>query len=129
MLATHQEYRGRGIATKLVRMAIDAMIAKDADEIALETEVDNVPSLRIYENLGFIRTKRLHRYYLSGKTAFRLLLYLKPGIPYRTTLTADTAHWHDMNADEKQLHEGQDFLTRQLAQRTRELARAPPLQL
>jgi hypothetical protein len=54
-------------------------------QIALETEVDNVPSLRIYEKLGFLRTKRLYRYYLNGNTAFRLVLYLKPGIPYKPT--------------------------------------------
>lgn len=54
-------------------------------QIALETEVDNTPSLRIYEKLGFLRTKRLHRYYLNGNTAFRLVLYLKPGIPYKPT--------------------------------------------
>lgn len=89
MLATQQDYRGQGIATKLVRLAVDAMIAKDADEIALETEIDNIPSLRIYENLGFIRTKRLHRYYLNGNTAFRLILYLKPGIPYKPTYPPD----------------------------------------
>lgn len=50
-------------------------------KVALETEIDNTPSLRIYENLGFLRTKRLHRYYLNGNTAFRLILYLKPGVP------------------------------------------------
>jgi N-alpha-acetyltransferase 30 len=33
MLATKSEQRGRGIATKLVRMAIDKMIEKDADEV------------------------------------------------------------------------------------------------
>ena len=33
MLAVREEHRGRGIATKLVRMAIDAMIARDADEV------------------------------------------------------------------------------------------------
>lgn len=85
MLATKTEYRGQGIASKLVRIAVEQMIAEGADEIALETEVDNIPSLRIYENLGFIRTKRLHRYYLNGNTAFRLILYLKPGIPYMAT--------------------------------------------
>lgn len=107
MLATREEHRGKGIASKLVRMAVEKMIAMDADEvsqrfkrevtsssrpslliflqIALETEVDNSPSLRIYENLGFLRTKRLHRYYLNGNTAFRLILYLKPGIPYKPT--------------------------------------------
>ena len=35
MLAVREEYRGRGIATKLVRMAIDAMIERDADEVCL----------------------------------------------------------------------------------------------
>lgn len=33
MLAVREEYRGQGIATKLVRMAIDAMIERDADEV------------------------------------------------------------------------------------------------
>lgn len=33
MLAVREEYRGRRIATKLVRMAIDAMIERDADEV------------------------------------------------------------------------------------------------
>lgn len=34
MLAVKEEYRGRGVATQLVRMAIDAMIDKDADEVS-----------------------------------------------------------------------------------------------
>lgn len=33
MLAVKKEHRGRGIATKLVRMAIDIMIERDADEV------------------------------------------------------------------------------------------------
>lgn len=89
MLATKTSHRGQGIATRLVRMAVEAMITQGADEIALETEVDNIPSLRIYENLGFIRTKRLHRYYLNGNTAFRLVLYLKPGIPFVRTFAPE----------------------------------------
>ncbi|KAI9815172.1 MAG: N-alpha-acetyltransferase mak3 [Thelocarpon impressellum] len=79
MLAVREEYRGRGIATKLVRMAIDAMIERDADEIALETEVTNTAAMKLYERLGFLRSKRLHRYYLNGSTAFRLVLYLREG--------------------------------------------------
>lgn len=34
MLAVKEECRGKGIATKLVRMAIDAMIAREADEVS-----------------------------------------------------------------------------------------------
>ena len=33
MLAVREEYRGRGVATKLVRMAVDVMIERDADEV------------------------------------------------------------------------------------------------
>jgi peptide alpha-N-acetyltransferase len=79
MLAVQETYRGRGIATKLVCMAIDAMAARDADEIVLETEVTNTASLKLYERLGFLRSKRLHRYYLNGNAAFRLILYMKEG--------------------------------------------------
>lgn len=33
MLAVKEEHRGKGIATRLVRMAIDHMIERDADEV------------------------------------------------------------------------------------------------
>ena len=84
MLAVQEAHRGKGIATKLVCMAIDAMKERDADEVVLETEVTNTASLKLYERLGFLRSKRLHRYYLNGNTAFRLVLYLKPGTAAKT---------------------------------------------
>ncbi|KAJ5888141.1 Acyl-CoA N-acyltransferase [Penicillium taxi] len=80
MLAVREEYRGRGIATKLVRMAIDAMIDRDADEIVLETESTNTGAMKIYERLGFLRSKQLHRYYLNGNSAYRLVLLLKDSV-------------------------------------------------
>ncbi|KAH7080701.1 acyl-CoA N-acyltransferase [Paraphoma chrysanthemicola] len=91
MLAVQEPYRGRGIASKLVQMAIEAMAARDADEIVLETEVTNTASLKLYERLGFLRSKRLHRYYLNGNAAFRLILYLKAG-----TALKRPDHGHDM---------------------------------
>lgn len=105
MLAVREESRGRGIATRLVRMAIDAMIERDADEvrllsdirvrqrglfglltvrydlqIVLETEITNTAAMKLYERLGFLRSKRLHRYYLNGNSAYRLVLYLREGV-------------------------------------------------
>ncbi|KAL1844109.1 hypothetical protein VTJ49DRAFT_4961 [Mycothermus thermophilus] len=77
MLAVSSQYRGHGIATKLVRMAIDAMAERNADEIVLETEETNIPAMRLYERLGFLRSKKLHRYYLNGNSAYRLVLPLK----------------------------------------------------
>jgi peptide alpha-N-acetyltransferase len=36
--------------------------------------------MKLYERLGFLRSKRLHRYYLNGNSAYRLVLYLKEGV-------------------------------------------------
>lgn len=80
MLAVSSDYRGQGIATALVRRAIDAMIERDADEVVLETEVTNSAAMKLYERLGFLRSKKLHRYYLNGNTAYRLVLQLKSGV-------------------------------------------------
>ncbi|KAI4932069.1 N-alpha-acetyltransferase 30 [Alternaria infectoria] len=107
MLATQEEYRGRGIATQLVRLAIDAMTARDADEIVLETEVSNTASLKLYERLGFIRSKRLHRYYLNGNAAFRLILYLKEGTALKRPehgMHGEGAGVMEMRRDEAELY-------------------------
>jgi N-alpha-acetyltransferase 30 len=85
MLATRECHRGKGIATSLVRMALDAMIAREADEIALETEETNSAAMKLYERLGFLRSKKLHRYYLNGNSAYRLVLYLKEGVALMPT--------------------------------------------
>lgn len=77
MLAVASHYRGHGVATALVKRAIDAMANRRADEIVLETEDTNIPAMRLYERLGFLRSKKLHRYYLNGNSAYRLVLLLK----------------------------------------------------
>lgn len=43
-------------------------------QIVLETEVSNKGALSLYQRLGFIRLKRLHRFYLNSSDAFRLVL-------------------------------------------------------
>ena len=63
--------------SNLVMKAIAAMVADGADEVVLETEITNEPALRLYENLGFVRDKRLFRYYLNGVDALRLKLWLR----------------------------------------------------
>lgn len=77
MLAVASPYRGHGVATALVKRAIEAMASRKADEIVLETEETNTPAMRLYERLGFLRSKKLHRYYLNGNSAYRLVLLLK----------------------------------------------------
>ncbi|XP_062514030.1 N-alpha-acetyltransferase 30-like [Corticium candelabrum] len=77
MLAVQDEYRRHGLGTQLVRIAVQSMMAAGCEEVVLETEVLNQPALRLYENLGFMRDKRLFRYYLNGVDALRLKLLLK----------------------------------------------------
>lgn len=76
MLVVEKEYRKLKIGSKLVIMAVHAMKESGADEIVLETEVTNKPALKLYENLGFLRDKRLFRYYLNGLDALRLKLWI-----------------------------------------------------
>jgi peptide alpha-N-acetyltransferase len=77
MLAVDENYRRKKIGSNLVLKSIRAMAEEDADEIVLETEITNKSALRLYENLGFVRDKRLFRYYLNGVDALRLKLWLK----------------------------------------------------
>ncbi|KAI0789161.1 acyl-CoA N-acyltransferase [Abortiporus biennis] len=78
MLSVRKDWRKKGIATTLVKRAMQEMIGYGAQEVILETEYDNASALSLYESLGFIREKRLHRFYLNGKDAFRLVLDLPP---------------------------------------------------
>ncbi|KAI3650378.1 hypothetical protein MP228_003859 [Amoeboaphelidium protococcarum] len=75
MLAVDERYRKMGIASKLVDLVISRMETEfKVDEIVLETEVDNKGAINLYQKFGFIRAKRLYKYYLNGGDAFRLKL-------------------------------------------------------
>ena len=47
--------------TELVKRSIQQMANQQADEVVLEAEVTNKGALTLYQNLGFIRDKRLQR--------------------------------------------------------------------
>ncbi|KAL1700542.1 acyl-CoA N-acyltransferase [Schizophyllum commune] len=80
MLSVDKQYRKRGIAAStLVRNSISAMKKDGVEEVVLETEYDNTAALSLYESLGFIREKRLYRFYLNGKDAFRLVHIVPAG--------------------------------------------------
>lgn len=76
MLVIDPKYRNKGLASGLVEMTINKMKQENVDEIMLETEVINKGALNLYESFGFLRTKRLYKYYLSTHDAFRLILPL-----------------------------------------------------
>ena len=69
MLAVREQYRGRGIATKLVRMAIDAMIGRGADEVSLN--IFGPSALSLHSRLWL-------RLYLEANGTRVIRLLLKP---------------------------------------------------
>ena len=50
-------------------------------QIVLEAELSNSAALRLYDKLGFVRDKRLPRYYMNGSDAFRLRHWPPPRAP------------------------------------------------
>lgn len=77
MLATSHPYRHSGHARTLVLKSLSLLSQLGAYEIALETEESNLAAMALYEGLGFVRSKKLYRYYLNGNSAFRFLLGLQ----------------------------------------------------
>lgn len=88
MLTVVKEHRKRNVGSNLVKSVIREMIRRGCEEICLEAEVTNTGALKLYERLGFIRDKRLRRYYLNGNDAYRLKLR----VDRRTHVDSPTAH-------------------------------------
>jgi N-alpha-acetyltransferase 30 len=78
MLAVDKKFRKRGIGSDLVKQALREMQRQKADLVVLETEITNKGALSLYANLGFLKDKRLHKYYMNGVDAFRNKLWLTP---------------------------------------------------
>ena len=76
MLYSRTPFRTRIAGSALVCRVIDEMAAGGCEEVALEAEVTNAGALGLYAKLGFVRDKRLQRYYLNGNDAYRLKLLL-----------------------------------------------------
>ncbi|KAH6568728.1 hypothetical protein BASA50_002778 [Batrachochytrium salamandrivorans] len=71
MLTVDCDYRKIGIGSSLVKTAVLEMKRQKAAEVVLETESTNKAALALYERLGFVKDKRLNRYYMNGVDAFR----------------------------------------------------------
>ncbi|HIH88227.1 TPA: GNAT family N-acetyltransferase [Candidatus Bathyarchaeota archaeon] len=78
-IATREQYRRRGIAKVLMFEAMKKAAAfYEATECYLEVRVGNEPAIKLYEYLGFAKTKRNYGYYLDGEDAWVMSLAI-PG--------------------------------------------------
>lgn len=76
MLTVSHNHRKMGIGSRLVDEFVNIMKLHMVDEIVLETEIENKASLQLYDKFGFIRDKKLDKYYWNGNDAFRLKLWV-----------------------------------------------------
>jgi len=59
-IATRPEYRGRGLATQVVRLIAEWSLSCDAPNLYLQVMEDNLVAVRLYEKLGFTRLYGYH---------------------------------------------------------------------
>ncbi|HZY40793.1 MAG TPA: GNAT family N-acetyltransferase [Anaerolineae bacterium] len=53
-VATHPDFRGRGLARQLVTAALDHIRAHGGQRVLLDVRADNVPAYQLYRSLGFL---------------------------------------------------------------------------
>ena len=68
-IVTHKDYRGRGIATRLVDALLKKLKEQGIAKVFLEVEHDNAPAIAIYEKSGFTKYGHRRDYYGPGKDA------------------------------------------------------------
>lgn len=74
-IAVREQFRRRGIAKALMFEAMKkGTAAYEATECYLEVRVGNDSAVKLYERLGFTKTKRNYGYYLDGEDAWVMSL-------------------------------------------------------
>ncbi|MBI3542351.1 MAG: ribosomal protein S18-alanine N-acetyltransferase [Deltaproteobacteria bacterium] len=75
-VAVHPDWRGLGIATRLVRHAVAAAVKKDMKRVFLEVRKTNTPAVELYQRLGFFVDHVKPTFYENGDDAYFMVLYL-----------------------------------------------------
>lgn len=72
-IATHPDYRGKGIATKLLAHVLDKARETGCSLATLEVRRSNVPAIALYERAGFSTVHVRARYYQDDEDALVML--------------------------------------------------------
>ena len=62
-IAVSLEFRGHGIASKLLDYALSDMIKSGASSVSLEVETDNIAAINLYLKHGFLKKAIRKNYY------------------------------------------------------------------
>lgn len=73
-IATDRNYRGRGFAEGLLRESIEEMKLNGISAILLYVNTNNYPAIRLYEKMGFQKTKKLKNICGYGELCYEMEL-------------------------------------------------------
>ncbi|TLN01244.1 GNAT family N-acetyltransferase [bacterium] len=76
-VAVLPEFRRAGIASELVKQALNALQDMKADECYLEVRETNETAIELYEKLGFSLARRVAHYYADGAEALVMMIPLE----------------------------------------------------
>ena len=76
-IAVMPEFRRAGIASELVKQALNALQEMKADECYLEVRETNETAIELYEKLGFSMARRVPHYYADGAEALVMVAPLE----------------------------------------------------
>lgn len=76
-VAVQTDYRRKGVATSLLRRALEFLIEQSIPELWLEVNLKNVDAINLYSKLGFEKTGVLEGYYSDGADAIRMRLTVR----------------------------------------------------
>jgi len=76
-VAVNSNVRRKGVATALLRRAIESLTASGVDEFWLEVKKNNLEAIGLYLRFGFKNAGVLKAYYSDGSDAVRMHLVLR----------------------------------------------------
>jgi ribosomal protein S18 acetylase RimI-like enzyme len=71
------EYRRRGLARLIMHEIERSLIARGVGSIKLEVRANNVAAQQLYEQLGYIVTQRMGKYYSNGDDGYSMVKSLE----------------------------------------------------
>lgn len=71
------EYRRRGLARLLLHEMERSLLARGITSVKLEVRANNIAAQQLYEQLGYITTQRMGKYYSNGDDGYSMVKLLE----------------------------------------------------
>lgn len=75
-VAVSLDYRGEGLAKKMLRKAIDLSLKASLKRVVLDVRKSNLPAIHLYQEIGFTIAHYRKGYYSNGEDAYQMVLDL-----------------------------------------------------